>query len=102
MDPKTSTGFLSKASKVIDRTRRANQRIRPNRDTVLPHDIRNPLEVATGTTYRQKNGYGGKKSNYEVVSATTENVREKENHLFKRSRKLRRSRWPSWPNLDEY
>lgn len=77
MDPKTPTEFLSKASNAIDPMRRTNQRIRLNRDTVLLHDMQNPLKVAIRITYQQKNGYQNKKNDCQVITVTTKNVREK-------------------------
>lgn len=61
MVPKTPTEFLFKASKAIDLARRAHQRNHLYRDTVLPRDMRNLLEMVIGTTYQQKDRCGGKR-----------------------------------------
>lgn len=52
MNPILPADFLTITAKAIDLPPRANQRNRPNRDTVLPCDMTNPLEAAVDHGYR--------------------------------------------------
>lgn len=53
MNPISPADFLSKAAEATDLTYQAIQRTRPNRDTIMPHDMTNPPEVAVVYAYKK-------------------------------------------------
>lgn len=68
MHPVPPKDFLSKAAKAIDLNFRANQRIRRNRDTIMPYDISNPPEITVSQAcddyFKRNNGYSENRRGY--------------------------------------